>query len=495
MSDYDVIVVGAGNAALAAATSAREKGAEKVLVLEKAPEELRGGNTHYSGGLFRFAFDETEQLRPLLPEIQKEMPEFMESVSPYPAELFWGDLLRVTEGRTDPALAGILIGRSYETVRWLVEQGIVMESAASLSSIRYEGKVKWSPGAVVRAQHEGVGLSRMWFSIVQARGVEVRYETGAARLIQDGAGKVSGVVAQGPGGFEEIGAKAVVLGCGGFESNAEWRARYLNRPWDNAKVRGTAFNNGEGLRMAMEIGAVPHGQYTGCHATPIDADAPPYGDRELTDKTNRLSFPMGVLVNREGKRFVDEGEDFQLYTYAKMGGIILGQPGGIAWQIFDSKVKDLLEPRYATGTPLVADTLEGLVEQLPLNREEARRTLAGYNEGAARGEFDPTVLDGLKTEGLEPEKTNWARPLDSPPFYAYPATGGITFTFGGLLINEDAQVVSTHRQPIAGLFTCGEMVGGIFHYNYPGGTGLMSGAVFGRIAGASAARAAQGVSS
>ncbi|MCZ6532367.1 MAG: FAD-binding protein, partial [SAR324 cluster bacterium] len=151
---------------------------------------------------------------------------------------------------------------------------------------------------------------------------------------------------------------------------------------------------------------------------------------------------------------------------------------------------ELLEPRYATGTPLVADTLEELAALLPLDVEQAQRTLAGYNEAAGRGSFDPTVLDGLRSGGLTIEKTNWARPLDTPPYYAYPATGGITFTFGGVLINEDAQVMSTHRKPIAGLFACGEMVGGIFHYNYPGGTGLMSGAVFGRIAGASAAQAA-----
>ena len=490
MAAYDVIVVGAGNAALAAATSAREQGAERVLVLEKASEELRGGNTHYSGGLYRFAFDKAEDLAPLLPNIAEEMPEFMDSVQPYPAELFWADLLRVTEGRTDRALAEILIGRSYDTVRWVAAQGVEMEPSTSLSSIRFEGKVKWSPGAVVRARHEGVGLSKSWFAIVAGREVEVRYETGAVKLIQNDRGAAAGVLAQGPGGFEEISAGAVVLGCGGFESNPAWRARYLGRPWDTARVRGTAFNNGDGLEMAFAAGAAAHGQYTGCHATPIDGDAPPYGDRELTDKTNRLSFPLGVMLNRQGERFADEGEDFQLYTYAKMGGIILNQPGGIAWQIFDSKVKDLLEPRYATGTPLVADTLDELAAQLPLDQEQARRTLAGYNEGAGRGRFDPTVLDGLGSKGLEIEKTNWARPLDSPPFYAYPATGGITFTFGGVLINEDAQIVGTHRRPIPGLFACGEMVGGLFHYNYPGGTGLMSGAVFGRIAGASAARAA-----
>ncbi|MCZ6729533.1 MAG: FAD-binding protein [SAR324 cluster bacterium] len=235
MGEYDVIVVDAGNAALAAATSAQEHGAERVLVLEKAPEELRGGNTHYSGGLYRFAFEKVEQLAPLLPNAEQQMAGFMESVQPHPAELFWEDLLRVTEGRTDRTLAEVLIGNSYNTVSWVAEQGIEMEPATTLSSISYKGKVKWSPGAVVRTMHEGVGLSKSWFGIVDRRGVEVRYETGAMKLLQNSAGRVSGVLAQGPKGFEEISAGAVVLGCGGFESNPAWRARYLNRPWDNAK--------------------------------------------------------------------------------------------------------------------------------------------------------------------------------------------------------------------------------------------------------------------
>ena len=170
MASYDVIVVGAGNAALAAATSAREQGAARVLVLEKAPEALRGGNTHCSGGLYRFAFDAAEQLRPLLPHVREEMPDFYEEVAAYPAELFRADLARVTEGRTDPTLSELLIARSYATVCWLVEQGIEMEAATTLSSIRHEGKVKWSPGAVVRARHEGVGLSKTWFEIIAALG-------------------------------------------------------------------------------------------------------------------------------------------------------------------------------------------------------------------------------------------------------------------------------------------------------------------------------------
>jgi tricarballylate dehydrogenase len=486
--EHDVIVVGAGNAALAAAVAAREQGAARVLVLEKAPVALRGGNTHYSGGLFRFAFAQVEDLRPLVPDAERQVRGFFEDVVPYPRELFWQDLLRVTDGRTDPELAEVLIGRSYDTVSWIAKQGIALEPAVSLSAVRVGDKVKWSPGAVLRARHEGVGLSKTWFEIAERRGVEIRYETSAVRLVQNAKGRVIGVTVQDADGFHDLSARAVVLGCGGFESNPEWRARYLGRPWDHAKVRGTRYNTGDGLRMATAIGALPHGQWTGCHSTPIDADAPPYGDRKLTDKTNRLSYPYGVLVNRHGRRFFDEGEDFQFYTYAKLGGIILGEAGGVAYQIFDAKVTHLLEGRYKTGHPLVADSLEKLVEQLPLDRGACMVTLEAYNKAATDGTFDPTARDGLAA-ALPLPKSNWAQRLDTPPFVAYPVTGGITFTFGGVRVNDRAQVMSTSWTPIPGLYACGEMVGGLFHTNYPGGTGLMSGAVFGRLAGSHAAGA------
>lgn len=487
MPDHDVIVVGAGNAALAAAVSAREHGAARVAVLEKAPRLLRGGNTYYSGGLLRLAFDRAEDLRALVPDADREVPGFFEGVEPYPRELFMTDLRRVTEGRTDPELAEVLVGRSYDTACWMARQGIEMEPAVSLSAVRVGDRIKWSPGAVVRAKHEGVGLSAMWFRLAEGRGLEICYDTTAARLLQDRRGRVTGVAVSGPGGFAELTAKAVVLGCGGFEANPEWRARYLGRPWDQAKVRGTRYNTGDGLRMAVDLGALAHGQWTGCHSTPIDADAPPHGDRKLTDKTNRLSYPYGVLINSRGGRFFDEGEDFHLYTYAKLGGIILNEPGGIGWQIFDAKVMHLLEARYETGTPVVAASLEALVDRLPLDRAACRRTLEAYNAAVAGGRFDPTVRDGLATRGLAPAKSNWAQRLDTPPYVAYPVTGGITFTFGGLRVNDRAQVLSTSWVPIPGLYACGEMVGGLFHGNYPGGTGLMSGAVFGRLAGAHAA--------
>jgi tricarballylate dehydrogenase len=484
---HDVIVVGAGNAALAAAVAAREAGAARVLVLEKAPEPLRGGNTHYSGGLLRFAFDGAEDLLPIVPNVEKQVPGFMLGVQAYPRDLFWADLRRVTEDRADSELAELLISRSYDTVRWMAQQGIVMEAAVSLSGIKVGDTIKWSPGAVIRAQHEGVGLSKMWFDIAARHGVEIRYGTGAVRLLQDRTGRVTGVTVQDTSGFRDLPARAVVLACGGFEANPAWRARYLGRPWDHAKVRGTRYNTGDGLRMAIEAGALPYGQWTGCHSTPIDAEAPPYGDRKLTDKTNRLSYPYGVLVNRRGSRFFDEGEDFQFYTYAKLGGIILNQPSGVGFQIFDAKVANLLEGRYKTGTPVVADTLRALVDKLPLDRAACQKTLDDYDAALLPGKFDPTVRDGLATKGLELPKSNWAQRLDTPPYVAYPVTGGITFTFGGVKINERAAVVSTRWEPIPGLYACGEMVGGLFHTNYPGGTGLMSGAVFGRLAGTHAA--------
>lgn len=489
MPEYDVIVVGAGNAACAAAISAREQGAKRVLVLEKASEAMRGGNTHYSGGLFRIAFDRTEELLPLVPDVERKAPGFLKGVPPYPAAEFARDLKRVTGNRTDPELSTLLIDRSFATILWVKRQGVPMEAAVSLSAIKIGNEIKWPTGAVIRAEHEGVGLSQHWFAILEKQGIEIRYEAAVARLIQDKKGRVTGVIADGSDGYTEISAKAVVLGCGGFEANPEWRARYLGRPWDHAKVRGTPHNTGDGLRMAIDIGALPYGHWTGCHSTPINAEAPAYGDRKLTDKTNRLSYPFGVLVNGQGRRFFDEGEDFQWYTYAKLGGIILNQPGGVAYQFFDSKVLHLLEGRYKTSQPVKGETLTEVVAQLNVDRSACLRTLAEYNDAARNDGFDPTVLDHLVTKELALPKSNWALRLDKPPFVAYPVTGGITFTFGGVRIDSTGRVINVAGKPIAGLFACGEMVGGLFHNNYPGGTGLVSGAVFGKIAGAAAAAA------
>ena len=492
MTQYDVIVVGAGNAALAAAVSAKENGAEHVVVLEKAPREMRGGNTHWSGGVLRFAFDDPREIGVLLPRIEDEMEDFYDGIQPYTFDDFHGDLMRVTSGQTDAVLSRILVQNSKDTVFWMNRVGnIRMEPATSLTGVRKGNKIIWARGLVVRAAHEGVGLSRSWFATVEKMGIEIRYGAAVTAILQDGHGRACGVRVRDDDGIADVNGRAVILGCGGFEANVQMRTQHIGPLVGGAKVRGTPYNQGDGLRMAMAIGAMPWGQWSGCHATPISADWGNFAPRELTDRSNRLSYPYGVMINRRGRRFVDEGEDGAMFTYAKYGRAILAEPGAKAYQIFDSQVVHLLEPRYATSEPITADTLEDLVAQLDIDdKPQAIRTLQEYNAAAkhAADGFDPTRKDGLATSGLAIEKTNWAAKLENPPYYAYSATGGITFTFGGLRIDENAQVIGTDWRPLGGLFACGEMVGGLFYDNYPAGTGLVSGATFGRIAGRAAAK-------
>jgi tricarballylate dehydrogenase len=291
-----------------------------------------------------------------------------------------------------------------------------------------------------------------------------------------------------------VSAKAVVLACGGFQANVEWRTRYLGPNWDLAKVRGTRFNTGDGIRMALDAGAAAAGNWSGCHAVAWERNAPEFGDLVVGDQYQKHSYPWGIYLNAEGRRFLDEGADFRNYTYAKYGRVILQQPGQFAWQVFDAKVKSQLRDEYRIKqvTKVVANTLEELVAKLDdVNAAVALEEIKAYN-AAVRTEvpFNPNIKDGRCTTGLAINKSNWANTLDTPPFEAYAVTCGITFSFGGLRINTDAQVMSSDGEPIAGLFAAGELVGGIFWFNYPGGSGLTNGAVFGRIAGASAAKAA-----
>ena len=491
--EFDVIVVGAGNAALAASVSAKENGAERVLVLEKAPREMRGGNTHWSGGVLRFAFDDPREIGPLVPDAETKFENFYDGIQPYTRADYHGDLMRVTSGRTDPTLSRILVDHSKDTVFWMNQVGrIEMEPAITLSAVRKGNTMVWARGLVVRAAHEGVGLSRSWFRTAERMGVDIRYGSAAIELLVDGeTGRVSGVKVRDDDGIKTYHAKSIVLGCGGFEANVQMRTQHIGPLVGAAKVRGTPHNQGDGLRMAMAIGAMPWGQWSGCHATPISADWGDFAPRELTDRSNRLSYVYGLMLNRKGHRFVDEGEDGALFTYAKFGRAILAEPGAKAWQIFDQKSVHLLEPRYQTSTPLTAETFEGLIAQLDIDdKPRALQTIEDYNAAAhtADDRYDPTRKDGLATRaGLVPPKTNWAVKLDTPPYLAYSATGGITFTFGGLKVNENAQIIGTDWRPMKGLFCCGEMVGGLFYDNYPAGTGLVSGATFGRIAGRNAA--------
>jgi tricarballylate dehydrogenase len=324
------------------------------------------------------------------------------------------------------------------------------------------------------------------------RSIEIRYQTRALSLIHSGD-RVDGVRVRHDGRESDIRGKAVILASGGFQANPEWRTRYLGPGWDLAKVRGTRFNTGDGIRMALEIGASPCGNWSGCHAVQWEMNAPEFGDLAVGDQFQKHSYPFAMLINATGKRFVDEGADFRNYTYAKYGRVVLEQPGQFAWQVFDQKTKHLQRDEYRIRqiTKVTGNTLEEFASKLEgVNAQEFLKTVAEWNKAVQTDiPFNPNVKDGRCTKGLAINKSNWANTLDKPPYEGYAVTCGITFTFGGLRVNTDCEVLNTDYQPIRGLYAAGELVGGIFYFNYPGGSGLCSGAVFGKIAGTSAGRA------
>jgi tricarballylate dehydrogenase len=484
-----VVVVGGGNAAFAAALAAAGEGA-RVTVLERAPEAEAGGNSRFTAGAIRVAYNGVDDLRRLMPDLTDEECERTDFGAYTEAE-FLDDMGRVTDYRTDPDLAEILVRRSFDTLVWMREQGIRFAPIWGRQAFLVDGRFKFWGGLTVEAWGGGPGLVAAWTEAACKAGVEVCYGARALSLIAGDDG-VHGVRVRQGGRTTELAADAVVLAAGGFQANVEWRTRYLGPGWDLAKVRGTRFNTGDGLRMALEIGAMPTGQWSGCHAVGWDRNAPETGDLAVGDAFQKHSYPFGIMLNARGERFVDEGADFRNYTYAKYGRVILAQPGHFAWQVFDQKVKHLLRDEYRIRqvTKVSADTLEELAGKLDgVDAARALETLTAWN-AAVRTDlpFDPNVKDGRGTTGLAIPKSNWANTLDIPPFEAYAVTCGITFTFGGLAITPDAQVLDVDGVPIAGLYTAGEMVGGLFYENYPGGTGLCAGAVFGRIAGTSAAR-------
>ena len=486
---YDVIVVGGGNAAFCAALAAREK-ANRVLMLERAPEDEAGGNSRFTAGLMRVAYDGVEDLRKVMPDLTAE--EVARSdFGTYSADQFLDDMGRVTEYRCDPELTEILVRRSLETVSWMRGKGVRFTAAWGRQAFNIGGKFKFWGGLTVEAVGGGPGLVEGLTSAARKNGIEIFYGARAKELLTDDAG-VTGVRVKYRGKTTDLRARAIVLAAGGFQANPEWRTRYLGPGWDLAKVRGTRFNTGDGIRMALDIGAAPTGNWSGCHAVAWERNAPEFGDLAVGDQFQKHSYPWGIYINAAGRRFVDEGADFRNYTYAKYGRVILAQPGQFAWQIFDAKVKSQLRDEYRIKqvTKVVANTLEELVANLDdVDAKQALAEIEAYNR-AVRTDipFDPNVKDGRRTEGLAIPKSNWANTIDTAPFEAYAVTCGITFTFGGLRINADAQVMSSDGEPIRGLYAAGELVGGIFYFNYPGGSGLTNGAVFGRIAGVNAAR-------
>lgn len=487
---YDVVVVGAGNAAFSAAHAAREH-AERVLVLEKAPREWLGGNSSFTAGAFRTTYESLDDLRPLLDDFDDTSADDI-VLPPYPAERFHADMQRVTYGRCNPELTGILIDEAAPTIAWLTEKGVRWRLLFERQSYRVDGKHQFWGGLALGTVDGGRGLVEQHLAAAEKSGVEVRCDSAVIALLQE-EGVMRGVLCRDPSGEHRIAAGAVVLAAGGFEADPLMRAQYLGPRWDLAKVRGTPHNSGEVLRMALDLGAVPFGHWSGRHAIAWDAGAADHGDLELTNRLSRQSYPLGLIVNVDGQRFVDEGRDFRNYTYAEYGAAILDQPGALAFQLFDAQTTPLLSKAdyHHEGVSRVqADTLTELAEGLGVDVRSLCETVAAFNAAVQPGEFNPAVRDGKAARGIVPPKSNWALPLDSPPFVGFPVTCGLTFTFGGVRIDADARVLDRSLRPIPGLYAAGEMVGGLFYHNYPGGSGLTAGSVFGRRAGAAAAQLA-----
>lgn len=485
-----VVVVGGGNAGLCAAIAARESGAEVHLV-ERAPRGARGGNSAFTAGLMRTVYDGLADIETLvdLTDDDREHTEF----GSYSAEDFFDTLAKVTEYRCDPDLAETLVKNSTETMRWMRSHGVRFAPSYGRQAFKHGEKFTFWGGAIIEVVGGGVGLVDSLFKEAERLGVTVHYDTRALELLtEDELGfTIRGVRCSTKGVRRDLEADAVVLAAGGFQSDAEWRARYLGPGWDLAKVRGTRFNTGDGISMALNAGASPAGNWTGCHAVAWDRNAPEFGNIAVGDGYQKHSYPFGILVNADGNRFLDEGADFRNYTYARYGREILKQPKQVAWQIFDQQTAHLQRDEYRIRevSKVTATTIEALAEAIDgIDAHAFLETVRQYNESVKREvPFNPNVLDGRGTTGISPPKSNWAMPLEHGPFEAYEVTCGITFTFGGVRADNRARVIDGDGHVMPNLYACGEMLGGLFYMNYPGGSGLTAGAVFGRIAGTAAA--------
>ncbi|MCX7684845.1 MAG: FAD-dependent tricarballylate dehydrogenase TcuA [Acetobacteraceae bacterium] len=457
---FDVLVVGGGNAALCAAISAREAGAS-VILLESAPKAFRGGNSRH-----------TRNLRTM-----HEAPTDILTGS-YLEDEYWDDLLRVTGGRTDETLARMVIRETKRVVPWLAKQGVAFQPAltGTLSLSRTNAFFLGGGKALVNALYR----------TAERAGVEIHYHAEVHRIrIEDGMFTAAEATI---GGFPEIvRARTLVAASGGFQANIGWLKEYWGEAAENFLIRGTPYAQGKVLRTLLDGGCAPVGDPTQCHAVAIDGRAPKF-DGGLATRLDCI--PFGIVVNREARRFYDEGEDVWPKRYAIWGRLVAQQPGQIAYAIVDRKAEELFLP--SVYPPIRADSIGELAQKLELDAATLEATVRDFNAACRPGPFDPQALDGCRTEGLDPPKTHWARPLDTPRFTAFPLRPGITFTYLGVKVDETARIRMQDGKPAANLFAAGEiMSGSILGQGYLAGFGMAIGSVFGTIAGRSAARTAR----
>ncbi|WP_439562529.1 FAD-dependent tricarballylate dehydrogenase TcuA [Roseinatronobacter sp.] len=452
MLQYDVVVVGGGNAALCAAIEAAEAGA-RVIILESAPEHMRGGNSRHTRNFRCMHHGPLSVL-----------------TDTYGEDEYYDDLLRVTKGQTDPTLARLAIRNSEACLPWMERHGVIFQGSLS-GTLSLDRTNAFFLGG-------GKALVNAYYACAEDLGVTIRYNAEVAH-VELGDGRFQGVTLV---DGEQIEGRAVVLASGGFQADLDWLARAWGPGAENFLIRGTPYNRGTVLRNVLDQGAQSVGDPTQCHCVAIDGRAPKFDGGIVT----RLDcVPYALVVNRDAARFYDEGEDVWPKRYAIWGRLVAAQPDQIAYAITDQKAQGLFMP--PVFSPVKADTLGGLAQALGLSGDALEKTVADYNSACEGGSFTPGVLDGLATKGLKPPKTNWARPLDTPPYYGYMLRPGVTFTYLGLKVSERAQVQGAHGA-LPNVWAAGEvMAGSILGQGYLAGFGMTIGTVFGRIAGQEAA--------
>ena len=454
---WDVLVAGGGNAALCAAITAREAGLT-VLMVECAPEAMRGGNSRHTRNM------RTMHSGPLPP-----------LTGAYPEQEYWEDLLKVTGGLTDEKLARMTIRQTEAHVPWMLKHGVRFQAPLG-GTLHLSRTNAFFLGG-------GKALVNAYYRAAAELGVDILYETEIAALSIE-AGRFRSAVLSRAGARREARARVFVAAAGGFESNLEWLREAWGPPADNFIVRGTPYNNGAVLKMLLAAGAKPVSDATQGHCVAIDARSPKF-DGGIVTRVDAVS--LGIVVNREAKRFYDEGEDFWPKRYAIWGRLVAGQPDQIAYAIIDAKSMGRFMP--PVFPPVAAQSIDGIAQAFGLDARELAATVATFNASVRPGTFDHTVLDNCLTEGLAPPKTHWARPIDTPPFYAWPLRPGITFTYLGVSVDERARMRLQDENLCDNVLAAGEiMAGNVLGKGYVAGIGMAIGTTFGRIAGEEAVR-------